>query len=173
MSESEPQQADGEEELPDEDAEEEEVEEAAVEEPDEEVAEDVEVEGDPDEGDGGVTPLSGDEREALTAGDDSPDIGGCDACEGVAEGDLLVVYNENFDFPWKSGNPFARVCPECGSQTFTAKAYWQSQEVPYIIPKGEDEPKPLFDCPYEGCGGEFLGTPDECPECERELLWED
>lgn len=96
---------------------------------------------------------------------------GC-AC-GASEEDLLVVYDRNFDYPWKGGNPYARLCPDCGSRTFTARSYWESQEVPYVIVKGGETPQPLYDCPYDDCDGSFLGTPSECPDCEQELLWGD
>lgn len=97
---------------------------------------------------------------------------GCDSCD-TPEEEMMVVYDRNKDYPWKEGNPYARQCPECGSKTFTSKSYWESQEVPHVIPKGEDEPLPLYQCPYPNCDGEFAGEQKACPECGGELIWED
>jgi ribosomal protein S27AE len=133
-------------------------------EPDEDVNEEVE-DGVPDDD-------SGEEETALGNIDHDPEeTGGCDAC-GVPESEILVVYDRNKDYPWKPGNPYSRVCPDCGASTFTAQSYWESQEVPYVIPKGEDEPKPLFTCPHQGCDGEIVGFPDECPTCGGGIEWE-
>lgn len=97
---------------------------------------------------------------------------GCEAC-GTPESEMLVVYDKNLDKPWRGGNPYSRICPSCGARTFSSKSYWKSQAVPYVIPVGEEEPQPLFRCPYDDCDETFLGKQDECPGCGRELIWED
>jgi hypothetical protein len=97
---------------------------------------------------------------------------GCEACE-TPESEMLVTYDRNKDYPWKSGNPYCRICPECGSRTFTARSYWESQEVRYVIPKSESDPQPLYGCPYEDCGATFVGEVGECPTCERAIEWEE
>jgi Zn finger protein HypA/HybF involved in hydrogenase expression len=93
----------------------------------------------------------------------------------VPESEMLVVRDLNMQAPYKGGNQYARICPECQSRTFTSKRYWQTTSPRYIIPKGEDEPVAVFDCPYEDCEGEFREDerPDECPECGGELDWVD
>lgn len=136
------------------------------------------------------------EEEIEKAGDAGSD--GCHNCDDVGESEMLVVLDRNFEYPWKSGNKYARICPECGSRTFCPESYWESkdadpEDVAYVIEKAEDkedrEIRPRFRCPYTGefvedggepCGEVFLGEPhsaeavgpDECPHCERELNWD-
>jgi RNA polymerase subunit RPABC4/transcription elongation factor Spt4 len=115
-----------------------------------------------------------------TDGEPDDDIPEDDLSNGccVPESEMLVCRDLNLDYPWKGGNQYSRICPECGSRTFTAKSYWEMRvedpdEQAYIIPQGDDtEPQPYFICPYGDCTGTFYGFPDECPECEREFEWE-
>lgn len=146
----------------DEEAEVEEVE--AVEETPEEVPEEPE---EPEEDDGS----EGSEDPEMDVPDDVERTDGCKSC-GAPEDDMLVVYDRNMDKPWSGGNPYSRICPECGSRTFAPKDLWKTQAVPYVIERGSDEPKPYYTCPYDDCDGQFVGEVDECPECERELIWE-
>lgn len=97
---------------------------------------------------------------------------GCKACN-VPENDMLVAYDRNMDKPWKGGNPYSRVCPECGNRTFAPKSLFETQDQQYVIKRGENEVQPLYYCPYEDCGEPFAGMPDECPACEREIIWEE
>jgi hypothetical protein len=136
--------------------------------------------------------LSDEEMEKV--GDD-PGADGCHNCGDVSEAEMMVAKDLNFAYAWKSGNKFARICPECGARTFTAGSYWESEEadptkVAWVIEKGDtkDDARPRFYCPYdeevvdeEPCGERFLGAPhnadavgpEECPHCGRELQWED
>lgn len=105
--------------------------------------------------------------------DDDDLAGGC--C--VPEPEMQVCRDLNLDYPWKGGNQYSRICPECGSRTFTAKSYWEQrvedpEQQAYVVPQGEEEPQPYFICPYEDCTGTFHGFPDECPECEQPFEWE-
>lgn len=60
----------------------------------------------------------------------------------VPESDMVIARDMNMDVPFKGGNQYARICPDCGSRTFTSKSYFKSVDDPYIIPKGESEPIP-------------------------------
>lgn len=97
---------------------------------------------------------------------------GCPSC-GTPESEILVVYDRNMDKPWKGGNPYSRICPNCGSRTFSPKSQWLEQETRYVIKRGENEPKPYYLCPYEDCDEQFVGEVDECPGCERPIEWEE
>lgn len=97
---------------------------------------------------------------------------GCPSC-GTPESEILVVYDRNMDKPWKGGNPYSRICPNCGSRTFAPKTQWLEQDVRYVIKRDESQPKPYYFCPYEDCDGQFVGEVDECPECERPIEWAD
>lgn len=122
---------------------------------------------------------------------------GQDGC-CVPESEMMVTLDENLEVPWKGGNKFSRICPECNSRTFCAGSLWEAanddpSRVAYIIEKDETSPRPVYVCPYgddwverlpedydeEPCGEEFLGTPlgeappDECPHCEREISFGD
>lgn len=99
----------------------------------------------------------------------SDDEGGC--C--VPESDMMVVRDMNLSAPYKGGNQFARICPDCGTRKFTSRRYFETSDTKYVIPKGEDEPKEMFDCPYPDCDETFAGMMDECPECGQEIQWED
>lgn len=101
--------------------------------------------------------------------DVAPDDGGC--C--VPEDEMLVVRDLNLSVPYKGGNQYGIICPDCGSRKFTAKAYWEMADPQYVIEKGDDEPKPLFGCPHEECDGELVGMVEECGECGGEIEWED
>lgn len=105
--------------------------------------------------------------------DDEPDdSGGCpNGC--VGEDNMMVVRDLNLDYPWKGGNQYKRMCPDCGSVQFTARTYWEMAEPKFVIQKGEDKPKPMFTCPWEDCDGELVGTPEECDECGNPLEWEE
>lgn len=119
--------------------------------------------------------------------DDDVTVDGCpNGC--VPESEMLVTKDLNLDFPWKSGNKYARICPECGSRNFTTRTYWETVEVSFVIPREEEKPRPLYRCPYteevvdegeEPCGEEFVGPPldeglpEACPECERPLSYGD
>lgn len=110
------------------------------------------------------------------ADDDLDDDDLADGC-CVPEDEMIVCRDLNLDYPWKGGNQYSRICPECGARTFTAKSYWVSrvedpEQQAHVIPKDSDEPEPYFLCPYEGCDGRFHGYPDECPECEQPFEWE-
>lgn len=116
------------------------------------------------------------EAETETEGSNIDDDDLADGC-CVPEDEMMVVRDLNLDYPWKGGNQYARICPDCGARTFTAKTYWVSRvEDPesqaHVIPQGEEEIKPYFTCPYEDCTGTFHGFPDECPECEQPFEWE-
>lgn len=96
----------------------------------------------------------------------------------VPEAEMYVVRDRNMDYPWVGGNKYARICPECGARQFCAKSYWlqryrDPERVAHIIKKGEDEPVVAFECVYEGCDGMLVDFPDECPECERAIEWEE
>lgn len=102
------------------------------------------------------------------------DDGGC--C--VPEEEMIVARDLNLDYPWKGGNQYCRICPECWSRTFTAKSYWEMRksnpELPaHVIPRDGDKPVQLFDCPYDDCDGELHGQVEECEDCEREIHWQD
>lgn len=128
------------------------------------------------------------------------DIGQNGCC--VPESEMLVVLDRNFEVPWKGGNKYARVCPECRSRTFCPASYWEARNddpegVAYIIERGEDGGdgpatiRPNYQCPYteawadavdadvEVCGEEFTGSPlgesppEQCPHCERALAFGD
>lgn len=116
--------------------------------------------------------------------DEADESVGQDGC-CVPETEMHVVRNLNLDYPWKGGNQYARVCPECESQTFTAKSYWQmrleSDELPcHVIPKGEDERKLAYPCPMpdydevgvDECDGVVWVGKDECDECGHAIEWE-
>jgi hypothetical protein len=136
--------------------------------PDDDVAETVEEDDqpEPDADGGGGDPADIVDEDAL---DGDADIG-CRSCE-TPESEMMVVFDRNKDFPWKQGNPYVRRCPECGSSKFTGRSYWETQEVPYVIPKGEDEPQPLYECPHTDCEETFLGVQDECP-ADHAIEWE-
>ncbi len=97
-----------------------------------------------------------------------PDEGCC-----VPAGEMLAVRDLNKKPPWKCGNQYRTVCPECNATQFASKEYWKHAEVQYVIPRGEAGPVVLYDCPYEDCDGQLKGEMEECPECEQEILWED
>jgi hypothetical protein len=117
------------------------------------------------------------------ADDGDTDVGQDGCC--VPEGEMLVVRNLNLDYPWKGGNQYARVCPECESQTFTAKSYWQmrlsnDEMDAHVVPKGEDERRLAFPCPYGAsdefdieCDGFVWVGCDECESCGEDIEWED
>jgi len=109
---------------------------------------------------------------------------GQDGC-CIPESEMLVVLDRNFEVPWKGGNKYSRICPECRSRTFCPESYWQArhddpQGVAYVIERGEGGEdgasaviRPLYVCPYteawaeplpddsevEVCGEEFTGSP--------------
>lgn len=124
--------------------------------------------------------------------DDDAGQEGCQnsRCEHIGEEDMLVTKDLNLDYPWKDGNKYCRICPNCNRRVFCAASYWESKRsndetVAYVIEQGDDTPRPIHDCPWDDdyvdddpCGDEFHGTPvgeeppSECPNCERELIWE-
>jgi len=75
----------------------------------------------------------------------------------------------NLEPVWKAGNKFCRVCADCGSRYFLAKSMYQQVSDRYIIPRGEDEPVPIFDCPR--CEETVTGLPNSCPYCDAEYEW--
>lgn len=91
----------------------------------------------------------------------------------VPEEEMMVVRDLNMNAPFKGGNQYCRICPECGKRTFCSKMYWKTADEQYVIPEGEEDPIQRFECPYPDCDGSFFGTVDECPECENEIMWED
>lgn len=92
----------------------------------------------------------------------------------VPEEDMVIIRDLNMAAPYKGGNQYARICPECGSRTFTTKKYWKSVDDPYVIPNGEAKPVRLYDCPNPDCdhGTVYEGEP-ECDDCETEIEWVD
>ena len=94
---------------------------------------------------------------------------GC--CVSAAE--MMAVRDLNKKPPWKQGNQYRTVCPECNATQFASKEYWKHSTVQFVIPRGEAEPVILYTCPYDDCDGDLEGEMDECPECEREIEWED
>ncbi len=114
---------------------------------------------------------------------DADDIGQDGCC--VSEGDMRVVRDLNLDYPWKGGNQYSRVCPECHSQTFTAKSYWQMRMGSgdldaHVVPKGDDESVVAYHCPYgqsdefdTSCEGVVWVGKDECDSCGQEIDWEE
>jgi hypothetical protein len=98
---------------------------------------------------------------------------GCNSCGDVPESEMLVVRDLNMKAPHKGGNQYARICPECGQRTFCSKTYFETTDDPYVIPAGDDEPVPIYDCPYDDCEGTLYGEVDECPDCEQEIIWEE
>lgn len=85
---------------------------------------------------------------------------------------MLVIRDKNMAAPHKGGNQYATLCPECKQRQFCSKSRWIMADPAFVIQRGENEAKPLWDCPYDDCDGEFVGQPDKCPECEREFEWE-
>lgn len=113
--------------------------------------------------------------EADTDDEEVEDIGSNGCC--VPEDEMLIVRDLNFDYPWKAGNQYCRVCPECDGRTFTSRNYFEAMrsangKATWVIPKNEATPVPLQTCPYDDCNGDLIGTPDACPECEQPLVWE-
>lgn len=92
----------------------------------------------------------------------------------VPEEDMVIIRDLNMAAPYKGGNQYARICPDCGSRTFTTKKYWQSVDDPYVIPNGETTPVRLYGCPNPDCedGTVFEGE-DECDDCGTEIEWVD
>ena len=91
----------------------------------------------------------------------------------VPESEMLVIRDLNMAAPYKGGNQYARICPECGSRMFTTKAYFESVGDPYVIPNGDDSPVRLFDCPFEECGGTIYEGEEACDDCDGEVDWVD
>lgn len=145
--------------------------------------EDAQVEGEQRDGESVEDDDIDDDIDGSLLGDDDASDG-CQACADIDEDEMLVVFDRNKDFPFKQGNPYSRVCPDCGSRTFTSKAYWANQEVPYVILKGEDTPRMTFRCPHDDCAGLLVGPhynddvdtgdlPGTCPTCEGDIEWEE
>lgn len=91
----------------------------------------------------------------------------------VPEAEMLVIRDLNMAAPYKGGNQYARICPECGSRQFTTKAYWENVSDPYVIPNGESQPVRLFDCPHDECDGTIYVGEDACEDCGGEVDWVD
>ena len=108
-------------------------------------------------------------------GTETEPIGASGCC--VPEAEMLVVRDRNMDYPWKGGNKYARICPQCGKRQFCAKSYWQQRyhgddAVAYIIKKGEEgEPVPAYECPFGDCDGMLVDYPSECGRCEEPIEW--
>jgi len=99
-------------------------------------------------------------------------LGEPDGC-CVPEAEMYVIRDLNMAAPYKGGNQYARICPECGSRQFTTKQYWESVDDPYVIPNGKSSPVRLFDCPHGECDGTIYVGEDECDDCGGEVEWVD
>jgi len=102
------------------------------------------------------------------SGSESPSTGGNDRCCVPVE-ELLAVRDLDKAAPWKSGNQYRLVCPDCRATQFTSKNLWQSRKTQYVIPRGEDELVVLYECPH--CQGDIYGEADTCPECGEGIDW--
>jgi hypothetical protein len=83
--------------------------------------------------------------------------------------EFIFVKDLNLAKVWKAGNKYARICVDCGNRYFLGKAMWEAARDQFVILDGEDDPKPLFDCPV--CGEDVTGWPDQCPYCDTDYEW--
>lgn len=99
------------------------------------------------------------------------------------EPDVVPVIDRNLAPTYISGNPYARLCRNCGQRHFCKGSFWEDSENKYVIPRaeGDEDPDPIpveeyedenyFECPK--CGKPRFGEPKKCEACGVEYEWED
>lgn len=102
-------------------------------------------------------------------------MAGTDYADGccVPESEIMVVRDLNLSAPYKGGNQFSRVCPDCGSRTFCTRRYWETSDDQYVIPNGESDIVPLDTCPWEDCSADVHGLMESCGSCDEAITWQD
>lgn len=76
------------------------------------------------------------------------------------------------------GNPYCRYETENKKRKYCSKSLWEDADEVYVIPQGEDIPRPLVEC--ENCGRDTYKTDDgecgscgiaifDCPKCDEEV----